>query len=167
MGCSCHIYLPTNVRIRDVADVVGILSGCEKTRTKGTGGSEWVEVKSVKVKHADHDAVANIMVTLDVASPAVKARNGDNQVMAFFSYECRGWFLLSGGSNPYWKAIGLALVDFFGGTVDFNDCDETDVDYEMPSRTADENAPEDGDAWFDFQTRKFALSPLTAEEYEF
>jgi hypothetical protein len=60
----------------------------------------------------------------------------------------------------------MALVDFFGGEVDFNDCDATDVDYKMRRKSNKKNCPEDGRSWDAFQKRLFALQPLTESDFD-
>ena len=63
-------------------------------------------------------------------------------------------------------ALGKRLVDFFGGFVDYNDCDNSDSDYAVAEKTADECDPQDGQPWDDFQERMFNLKPITKEEIE-
>jgi hypothetical protein len=61
------------------------------------------------------------------------------------------------GANHDATRVARALVDFFGGFADFNDCDDTERDYEQPDRSDAENCPEDGAEWDALQARMWAL----------
>jgi hypothetical protein len=57
-------------------------------------------------------------------------------------------------------------VDFFGGKVDYNDCDSKGIDYRKRERPNSENCPSDGKAWDDFQRRIAAVKPLTDKDFK-
>ena len=59
-------------------------------------------------------------------------------------------------------AMCKRLADFFGGRVDYSDCDSTECDYYVDEQP-DINAY-DGEAWERLQTRKLNIEPLTADE---
>jgi hypothetical protein len=54
-----------------------------------------------------------------------------------------------------------ALADFFGGVLDYADCDENEADYVVADRTDDENHPEHGEPWDRLQRRIAEVRPLT------
>ena len=61
-------------------------------------------------------------------------------------------------------ALFCRLAQFFGGAVDFNDCDDQyDRFYERPMRRP-VNDPEDGLMWNQLQEDLFNLKPLTEQE---
>jgi hypothetical protein len=77
----------------------------------------------------------------------------------------------SGSVNvPVGEPDGVVLmtkvVDFFGGELDYNDSDDSECDYSVPEKTVDENSPQDGEAWYNFQNRVLNIKPLTKEEWE-
>ncbi len=49
-------------------------------------------------------------------------------------------------------------MKFFGGEVDFNDCDSTDIDFAWP--TADSLMANNGEEWEEHQRRMFEVKPL-------
>ena len=68
-------------------------------------------------------------------------------------------------STAFWVAAARRLVEFFGGYVDYNDCDCSERDYVVPDRPDIQHA-EDGEQWEHFQARKLAVTPLSKEEIE-
>jgi hypothetical protein len=66
-------------------------------------------------------------------------------------------------STPFWIAVGKGLCKFFGGRIDYNDCDSTDWDrvYRRPRKN---NSPGDGEEWNDFQQAMFDLKPVSVKE---
>lgn len=145
MGTDCNIYLPSNVRLHDVAMVIGIALGCEVTR------DPYLHVPNVKIVPQIPE-----MSTVEVA------RTGSTNRAPSFHYEPGrkhiGRRLVKFSADPESVAVARVLVDFFGGHADFNDCDATDRDYEQPDRSDAENCPEDGEEWDAFQARMWALS---------
>ena len=77
---------------------------------------------------------------------------------------------MSPPSTAFWIAIGKGLVDFFGGKLDYNDCDEKDVDYRKPARK-DIHA-EDGDEWavgtvgMDQYGHRYVIQMVTGNGFE-
>ena len=65
-------------------------------------------------------------------------------------------------STPFWCAVGRQLVLTFGGTVDYNDCDESDCDVSEPECSL--NGATNGDDWDARQRRMLDLAPLTSED---
>jgi len=58
------------------------------------------------------------------------------------------------------------LVDFFGGRMDYQDCDDSYEDYTKWPKSSRHNRPQDGKPWQNFQKRMEAVKPLTKEELE-
>lgn len=162
MGIDTRILLPTNVRIHDVATVIAKLVGIPVT-------------KEILDKHSYHAKIAPEtdnrglkVVTSSVPSMLMIQWWGGSEVRPqgnmFYHYESGyDYFMgvLHGDDGAI--AIGKGLVDFFGGIVDFNDCDNEDHDYSMPTKSRKMNAPEDGPEWHNFQDRILALEPLKVE----
>ena len=67
-------------------------------------------------------------------------------------------------STSFWIAVSKRLVDFFGVSIDFNDSDSVEVDYSVPWKTREENAPTDGEAWNIFQKRLAAVPRINRNE---
>lgn len=166
MGVDCEIRLPEDVRIRDVADVIGILAGCEKVWSETSDKkATWVNVKCVDVSTVGMVGMAHINVSIPIST------KGNDTAFVLYHFE-PGTFpdgtcgrLLTPRSTGWWIAVGKRLVDFFGGTVDFNYCDEQDIDYQKP-KPRWHNNPEGDEEWDDFQKAKFAVQPLTDAEVE-
>ena len=155
MGVDCRITLPDKVRIRDVADVIGMLLGQKwELAPLDSHGSKHLKVEGVSVRNSSVDACADIFV-------------GDRRFFYHFEWSggsfgnrdihCgRGLILRSTAENI---ALAVALVQFFGGFVDFQDCDESDCDFAWPEQP--DIRPNDGEAWERFQQRMAAVRPLT------
>lgn len=153
MSNSTHIKLPHNVRIRDVASVIGRLLGCEAERAPLSGGESW---------YADVTGVSAVVTAgsagcawIEVLRPSASARS------YLYHFEAPCGRLLMPTACAEAIALGKGLVDFFGGSVDFNDCDSAEDDYVQPAKTDAENRPEDGAEWRSLQERIMAVRPMT------
>jgi hypothetical protein len=157
MGVDCRIMLPPDVRLHDVADIIGLLAGCEK-ETITTKNGTYTRVKCVSIRTAGTPTLASI----DIAKP-ITLKGGDT-AHVYYHFETDGNYrLMSPRSTGWWIAVGKRLVDFFGGEVDYSDCDEKEVDYKKP-KPRKSNNPQDGAPWHKFQREKWATVPLTEAE---
>ncbi len=148
MGVDTRITLPGDVRVDDAATVIGILAGLQKTKREFTGG--WsVHAEGMKVSS----------YTIDGLAPCAHIEFPGHDLMWHFEVD-HGKRLISPRSTPFWLAVGKALVDFFGGTIDYQDSDATEVDYEAHTPRL-HNDPDDDGPWDAFQEAIFALQPLT------
>lgn len=150
MGVDCRIILPENVNVRNVANVLGRLAGLPVERHVHNPRTWWTVVNGVKV---DTTSVPEM----------VMIRWGDRHTTYHFEYRPGGRLMLP-RSTAFWIAAGNRLIEFFGGSIDWSDCDAVDVDREFLAKTRDENSPETGDAWVAFQERLLALKPLHHDE---
>lgn len=158
MGVDCKIYLPDNVRIRDVAHVIAISAGL-KPRWGGSGKAKWVEVP-VEVRNTSYPSMAEIAIYGDLV-------DGEKRHFVYYHFECsKDGRQLMPRSTAFWIAIAHKLVDFFGGTIDYNDCDDVDIDYSKDANSRLVNAPEGNKEWDAFQERLFNVKPITKEELE-
>jgi len=151
MSIATKIKLPNNVRIGDVASVVGRLLGCEAERAPIGEASWYADVAGVD------SAASGGTVTcawIKVLRPNASAR----QYLYHFEAPCGRMLMPASCAEAI--ALGKGLVDFFGGSVDFNDCDDIEDDYAVPAKTDAENRPEDGAEWISLQERIMAVSPM-------
>lgn len=185
MGVNCRINLPDNVRVGDVAKIIGIAAGCPRERSYFRDGIGWsVDVDGVSVKPTKCPEMVRIQDgigwSVKVEGVCVKTTtcpemariqvghttfDGVSNHFVFYFFESSvGGRLLSPKSTAFWLAIGHRLVDFYGGSIDYSDSDNIDVNYWKQPKSRAENAPEDGDDWRDFQERLLRVQPLTSEE---
>ncbi len=151
MGVDCRIYLPAKVRIHDVADVLAALHGCEVTKRvfSGTSGGWAAHVFGVEVECGFVVSCAHIKFQ-------------DRWFLYHFEFHndgTRGIMPRSTASNI---AAMKALADFFGGRVEYADCDDSNCDYYVDEQ--EDIAASDGDGWYRLQERKLAVKPLTKEQ---
>lgn len=159
MGVDCRCYLPAWVRVYDVALVLGILSGLEKSKKPLISADGWyTEVAGVRVVSGGDSQPQCVWIDCATVS---RPRVG---VLYHFEPSYGKGRLLMPRSRPFWIAACRRLVDFFGGELDYNDCDESDIDYTVPAKPWEEISPEDGPAWQALQQRLFDLEPLSEEE---
>lgn len=160
MGVDCKITLPANVRIDDVAKVIGISAGCPKE--KRPLGPSYPNSFSIHVKNIAYDILQTMPQAPTIVINQDCVDGLKHHVMFFFEY--KGKRLLNPRSTAFWIAVAHRLVDFFGGSIDYRDCDDVEVDYERPEKSNAENCPEGGNDWDVFQERLWALEPMTTEE---
>lgn len=164
MGVDMRVKLPGNVQVNKVAKVMGAYAGCTPVKRffpNDSKGGWCAEVRDVKVTTTTVPEMAQI--TIDC--PMI-----DGQVSHFCFYhfepECGVGRLMLPRSTAFWIALMTKVVDFFGGELDYQDCDDVDVNYSVPAKTLEENSPSDGEAWYDFQNRILAIKPLTKDEWQ-
>lgn len=162
MGVNVEVYLPSDVRVQDVADVMGILAGInpeKKTLREFDDHAWYVEVNGAEAKgNVNIPSMAEIILQGDLV-------DGEAYHTTSYHFECRkaGKRLVYPKSTPFWVAISKKLCKFFGGSVKYNDCDSGGVNASWP-KPRKKNNPEDGKAWIDFEKAKFALKPVTVRE---
>lgn len=161
MGVDCQIRLPGNVKVGYVSEVIGISAGLTAFMSPLSG-----------CKGATHVTVPDVKVVGNLAIPtccdiALTGRSIDGQVNHNVLYHMEpygGGRLLMPRSTAFWISIGIRLVDFFGGSIDYQDCDDIDEDYAVEEKTDLMNCPEDGEEWQDLQNRIFSLKPIGKKE---
>ena len=164
MGVDCKIILPANVRLKDVADVIGVAAGFkpEKSPLGSSHPDSWaVRVPGVRVSSFNCQGLESC-AKIELVGETMDGVK-DHYVMYHFEYD-DGQRLLAPRSTAFWLGIGHRLVDFFGGSIDYQDCDDSYKDYSVPGKSDELNQPEGGDEWDSLQERMFAVKPLTKEE---
>lgn len=157
MGADCDVQLPERVRLRDVADVLAALAGLPMERMAIGDECSWA-AHVPGVSYITHDDVPEL-VYITFSDPGVKETR-----MISFHYENDAHEppgrQVSFKSTARNIALAVGLVNFFGGTVDFNDCDDsTKIDY--VARIPDIIRASDDPVWTLFQERKMAVKPVT------
>jgi len=151
MGVDCMVLLPADTRANDVAKAIAILLGAEKTKQKLGNCGSWACWTDSRV-----EANSAVPTCADLVVPGDK-------FLYHFEAE-RGQRLLMRRSWAKDIALFCRLAEFFGGAVDFNDCDDQyDRFYQRPLARPI-NDPEDGPLWTQLQEDLFNLEPLTDEE---
>lgn len=169
MGVNCWTYLPAAVRIDDVAKVAAALIG-HKSRHESIGGSDGIfaHVDGWKTTTANETMPHCAYIVLDatIKTPAAEAlRDSDGDayhLLYHFESGRNGEKAIGPKCTAVKIALCVGLVSFFGGTVDFNDCDDVDVDFRRKPKP-DIHAS-DGEEWDRFQKRILAVKPLTQED---
>jgi len=165
MGVDCKINLPDNVRVKDVAYLIGIASGLtpEWEPYERDPNLKFLRVKGVEVKHTTIIEMAEI----SVRSVGKLLVDGEDIHHLYYHFESSyGGRSLGPRSTAYWIAVAHRLVDFFGGTIDYQDCDTVDVDYRRGKKSNRYNCPEDGKPWHSFYKRLSEVKPITQAEME-
>lgn len=167
MGVCCHVYVPQDVSSRDVADVLAILLGAKKSWTEDRG-ARWVEVEGnphpegiKEVPGMDNLFVGN-KVKLEV--PDGFAPTFHYQVR--FGKKMYGMVHFSSESTRI--AIAIRLAKFFGGIVDYSDCDESgnELRFARSKAVPQMLADLEDDDFHTYQIALWDLEPLTEKEVE-
>jgi len=165
MSVDTHIYLSHDVHVSDVADVMGILAGLPKGEDNFLGFWTCV-VKGATVKNNSEPACCTIYLEGDMV-------DGELNHHAFYSFETSNYKkpgeavrMISVRATPFWIAMGIGLVKFFGGYVDFYDTDAKGKDFEAPYPKDIYNCPEDCKDFDDFQSKKLNLKALTKKDIQ-
>jgi hypothetical protein len=157
MGVDAKVNLDPRTEVRKVSEVLGKILGCESSiQPLPGGGGEYhiyVDVQGAKVRPSN-----------EVTCCYIDVDNGRGYAHSFL-YHFEGYDggrLIMGGSTATNIAIFRRLADFFGGTVDYNDCDSKKVNYRcqpLPFAFAD-----DDEDWAKLQREINGVQPLTLHE---
>ena len=158
MGVDTLIFLPHDVRVSDVGDVIGILLGLPAHQETFKWGRP-TDVEGVKVEGIkDMPECCHIILK-------GKMINGDENQRFLFHMECSNpnFKLIMPRSYPMAIALGLKLCEFFGGKIHFRDCDDEEPSkvFKKPRRN---NGPNDGKDWQLFEDGKLKLKPLNKRD---
>ncbi len=160
MGVDCKITLPAAARLRDVADVLGALAGLPMVKWNFSN-TEGYSAHCEGVKYSRYDLPGlEECCKIEFDAPLT----GPVQQMYHFEFGADGARGITPRARSVWIAIGRGLVDFFGGSVDYNDCDDEEMDYSQPQR--DDIHAEDGEEWYALQDRKLAVKPITKSQVD-
>jgi len=169
MGVDTRILLPEDVRVGNVAQVIGILAGLPKTWvTSNNGSCKWIKVDGVKVESLEN-MPATCRIILNIPDHWGRLVDKEQVHHTLFHFEPdmkKGGRLMIPPSTPFWIAVGIGLCKFFGGQIDFNDCDSKgwDRQFRKPRPT---NSPNVGRPWDNFQQAMFDLKPVTTADMKF
>jgi hypothetical protein len=177
MGVNCMLYLPTNVKIDTVSEVMAILSGA-KIETNKLDGSrnpdeKYVSVAGIKfrVNESSPESV-DIVLEFPLTEAAREARLNDGTPFAHYYFEGddrNNSRMLYPASTPYWCAICKGLVDFFGGKVIYDDSKSFTTKrnvYRRKAKADKMNRPTDGKPFWDLHKRLRELKPLTKRDFK-
>ena len=158
MGVDATISLPPNVQVRYVAYVAGILLGLKPERAPLNSGhvrSDGQPSYGVRVPGVTLASCGSTVEMCDIVIGTPAPRS------FFYHFESTGGRrsirLQSTAENI---ALLCSLADFFGGVVDYEDCDEIEKDYVVPDKPDAENCADDGKPWDDMIDRVLAVKPL-------
>ena len=152
MKLNYSVTLPGNVRVNDVAKVIGKLLGMPTVWVKNKAAS--ADVPGVSVTYHRHNMpLATITCDTACCRPFV----------AYYHFEHReGKRLLAlCDYHPHAVDVGIGLIGFFGGELR-GSCpgsSEQAPYWSVPANQDDVNMPEDGPAWDAFQRRIDAVKP--------
>lgn len=122
MSVNTQIYLPHDVEVHDVANVIALASGLTYVlRPTRNSNQTVVYIPRMSVTMSSGNfPMAKIKVVGQLA-------DGQNSHEVYYHFEDCEFpeysRLLMPVSSPYWLAIGKRLIDFFGGLLIFDDCD--------------------------------------------
>jgi hypothetical protein len=163
MGVNCRAYLPPNVAVDKVADVIGAAAGCPVERyaldsNRERRGRMCTRVRDVKVITTSVPTMVSIVVERATV-------DGEKSHFTYYHFEGEGGLrTMMPPSTAFWIAVMTRVVDFFGGRLTYQDC-EGGVDYEVSFKSDSENWAEDGDEFYSLQDRIAAVRPITEEEW--
>lgn len=154
MGVNVKAQFSAGTRVRDVATVAAILLGATpEKRMFSCGDGYGAHARGVKIKTNEHvPTMVEIVITLNPENPLgaeiIKSdgnANGEYWLTYHFESGPMGEPLIMPKSTAAKIALSKALIKFFGGTIDFNDSDSSELDFRSP-RKKDISAS-DGKPW--------------------
>lgn len=163
MGVSCAIVLPYEARSIDIAKIIGMSCGLPfEMKQLGQVPGTYLNVEGVTLRESAAGPTCGELCWQDLDGT-------QRHVLWHYEFNPNSRKLPRGRgmlppSTAFWICIGKRLVDFFGGWVDFNDCDSQRCDYwRKMNHQCD---PEDGKPWQDQQFAMASILPISADEFE-
>ncbi len=145
------LTLPPNVQVNNVARVFALLLGCKAHKVTPNDKFWHAEVSGVKV----HSSGVPELVKIHIDPPYGECR----RIKYYFEGEGGTRIIRMGGSEDN-IALCRGVADFFGGTIDYNDCDDIETDYQVPPKSNLENSADDGPEYNALQARILKVKPL-------
>ena len=164
MSVDACLTLPWEARVDDVAKVIGMCCGLPAS-LEALGRGHYAKVAGISASVCDAIPTCCKINWTDISNPEhgrhVLWHHEWNRPRA----GTPGGKGMMPPSTPFWLATCRRLVDFFGGVLDYQDCDAVYCDYR---RKMDHQCnPElEGEPWDTFQRRILAVLPLCREEVE-
>ena len=176
MGVDTKVLLSGDVQIREVGKVLAILAGLPKNRRvldeRSNPGAWYVDITDISktTPRLTYHSVDGVPSMVEII---LKGKMVDGEESHIVSYHFEpsdgkrehGMRLLYPRSTPFWCAIGKELVKFFGGWIDYNDCDLTEVDFRARYPKL-RNCPSEGKPWQAFQQKMWNLQPITVKDMQ-
>ncbi len=165
MGVDCEIRLPQNVKVGNVAKVIGASLGCPVRCSNFHDNSGVLTFWSAEVENIEIQGTTPRYAMVNIIIRQKTVDGEINQAIFYYFEPPFDGRLLSQRSTALWLAVGHRLVDFFGGEIDYQYFGEMEPDYSVPHKTREENSAEDDDTWDNLQERFLAIKPITEEEW--
>lgn len=166
MGQDCMVTLPPAARVADVATVLGGLAGCPIVSVELDNGSVYAKAKGVYIEPAGPGVLsscASIIIDVPQGYQSMVEHTRSRRLYQF-EWDKKGSRGMILPRTPFWIAAARRLVEFFGGVVDYNDCDSTKRDFvrkPQPDIGADDGAP-----WRALQQRLLRIAPISPADLE-
>lgn len=169
MGVDTKLFLPNSVQPDDLADVAGILAGLPfsyETLKNSTSGIKHVNVYGAQAKPTSIAGMCEIV--LDARQKDAKKHgstaliDGEDVHFAYFHFDTEmGMRLFSTKSTGFWIAVCKGLGNFFGGMLDYDDCDAVPVNETFWEK---QNLHWTDEAFDVFHKRLSEVEPLTVSD---
>lgn len=168
MGADCRVQLPANVRVLDVANVLGKLAGLPAEQyTIGNSKAVFVRVNGVTITPSGANMPYYVEITITPEHDGDNLIGGLKSCQFGYSFEGPGGARHMGERSRPWRlAVFRKLVNFFGGKLDYSDFDDIECDHYVPPKPNSENCPNTGAEWDALQLRILNLPALTEAAIE-
>ena len=163
MGVNSEIYLPRDVRVDDVAEVVGILAGLKsEMRNLSHSSGMYCYVENASAEPSSVAGMSRIVINAKKGETLI---DGEKSHFCNYFHECGddNSIELYPSCTPFWIAIGIRLARFYGGRIVFNDCKGGGANRNFP-RKRKTNSPQDGKPWQEFQNEISSIKPITKSD---
>jgi hypothetical protein len=167
MGVDTNVRFTPGTTAEDVADVCSILLGHEPTLDSIGDRDQFYALRTkAQVENTIIPGMLQITVPGTETADGLWATYHINGGDAPWHRSTRtmhliGWPMLKLRARPERIALAKRLVDVFGGSVDYNDCDDSYEDYCADGHPLKFPWNEDYEAW---QGVMFMQAPLTDDE---
>lgn len=160
MASSAKLSLPPNVQVRLVATVAGLCMGRKANLVEVDKAGSYVEADGVTVTLCGVVGLADI----NIPSPDPAVWDEPTLLVYHFESDPDGRRIVTAPSEARYLALFTKLVNFFGGRLDYDDCDRVECDLEMMDRTNRANAPVSDVDYAILQERLLAIEPVEAKD---
>lgn len=159
MGVDSRLYIPPTVPLRVFVDAISTLVGDKPMARRSLGGDMWCADPTVPVAAiATHNTVPEMLSLEGCVGGYWHWESSEKRMPGARLFTCRAY--------AHRIPVLVALCDLFGGVLDYNDCDDVDVDYVGFGTAGVEWNAESGDSWCVTQDALLGIRPLGIEWFQ-
>lgn len=166
-----YVYLPSNVKIAYVAEVLAKCLGASHSWTTDSDNIKYLSVNGISYKKTFTDCPESVDIVISIGDTCNYCKSLHDVQTRIFSYDfetdCGSDKVLKIGFNTKDNVdLGKFLADFFGGKVVLENTNENKVIYSIPAKHDKDNCPIVFKYFDKLQNRIAFIQPIKRKDHD-